>query len=309
MKKTSIGGMALLEGLMMIGPKSIAIAVRKPDGDIVVDKRELPSKNFVNKIPILRGIKAFVRQMVVGIKALMYSAEFFDLEEEEVTKTKFDLFLERVFGDKLKDVAIYVGVVISIAFSVGAFILLPNLIVSLLPFASKESGMVVFRNLIEGVVRISLFLTYLILVSKMKDIKRVWQYHGAEHKTIHAYENGDELTIENVMKYTTKHPRCGTSFLFIVIIISVITFSFVGWHGILINALARIILIPFVAGISYEILKFAGRCESKYIKILNAPGLFFQTFTTKEPDQEMVEVAIAALDSVLVKDDTEADKW
>jgi uncharacterized protein YqhQ len=309
MKKTNIGGQALLEGLMMIGPENAAIAIRKKDGEIVVEKRPLPAKNILSKIPVVRGAVNFFRQMVLGVKALMYSAEFIELEDEGKSEpSKLDKFLDRLLGDRFKDAAIYFSVVLSIVFSVGLFILLPNVLAGFLNFNKETAGGVVLYNLFEGLVRITLFFGYLLLVSKIKDIKRVWEYHGAEHKTIHCYEHDEELTVENVRKFSTKHPRCGTSFMFLVMIISVLVFSFIGWHSIWINILSRILLIPVVAGISYEILKFAGRCEWKAVKVINMPGLLFQMLTTSEPDNSQIEVAIEAFNNVRVEN-READKW
>lgn len=309
MKKTTIGGQALIEGLMMIGPKYAATAIRKPDGEIVVEKKPLSAKSKWSKIPVIRGVVNFVRQMVLGVKALMYSADFMEYEAEEEKQSKFDKFIDKILGDKAKNVAIVFAVVISIAFSVGLFILLPNFIVSLISPGEKTTGGVILINLLEGVIRMILLFTYLLLASRMNEIKRVWQYHGAEHKTIHAYEHGEELTVENVQKYTTKHPRCGTSFLFIVMFISIVVFSFLGWHSVWVNILVRLLLIPLVAGISYEILKAAGRSDWKGIRFINAPGLALQRLTTKEPDDSMVEVAIAAFNSVLATEDENADKW
>lgn len=311
MKKTSIGGSALIEGLMMIGPENAAIAIRKPDGEIIVDKRPLPKKDIFSKIPVIRGVVNFFRQIVLVMKAIMYSAEFFDIEEEkgkEKGPSKFDQFLEKVFGDKMKDVAIYIAVIISLGFSVGLFIILPNFFASLLGFNKDIAGEVVLYNLIEGIVKLVLFFLYLYFSSKMKDIKRIWEYHGAEHKTIHCYEHGDELTIENVKKYSTKHPRCGTSFMFLVMVVSIIVFSVLPLGSIWFNVGIRLLFVPLVAGLSYEVLKFAGKSELTIFKIINAPGMFFQLFTTKEPDDGEIEVAIVAFNNVLVPDKS-ADNW
>jgi len=309
MKKTSIGGQALIEGLMMIGPENAAVAVRKPDGEIIVDKRPLPKKTMASKIPVVRGSVGLFRQMVLGVKALMYSAEFVDLEDEGAEEpSKLDKFIEKLLGDKFKDAAIYFSVIVSIAFSVGLFILLPNVLAGLLKFNKNTAGGVISYNLFEGLIRIILFFGYLVLASLMKDIKRVWEYHGAEHKTIHCYENEEELTVENIKKYSTKHPRCGTSFMFLVMVISILVFSFLGWHGIWINILSRLLLIPVVAGLSYELLKFAGRSEWKIMKVVNAPGMLFQMLTTREPDDDQIKVAIEAFNNVRVED-KEADKW
>jgi uncharacterized protein YqhQ len=305
MKKTNVGGQALIEGLLMIGPKKAATAVRKADGEIVVEIKELPPKGVFSKIPVIRGITGFVRQMVFGMKALMYSAELVELEGETEEPTKFDKFIERIFGNKLKDGIIYFSVIVAIVLGIGLFILLPNIIADFITASIDKAtrGGIIARSLIEGVLRLVIFLGYLALVSKMKDIKRVWQYHGAEHKTIHCYEQGEELTVENVSKYSTKHPRCGTSFLFIVMIVSIVVFSLVGWHGKLINIVLRILLIPIIAGISYELLKIGGKKKRKITDIINAPGLGLQLLTTKEPDKDQIEVAIVALKNALEKNE------
>jgi len=308
MKKTTIGGQALLEGLLMIGPENVAIAVRKPDGEIVVDKKPAPKKTTVTKIPFIRGSVNLFRQMVVGVRALMYSADFVELEgEEEAKPSKFDAFIEKLFSDKGKDAVIYVTVIISLAMSIGLFMLLPNFITSLLNLSKEGSG-VILNNLVEGLIRIVIFFAYIYLATMLNDIKRVWQYHGAEHKTIHCYEHEEELTVENVRKYSTKHPRCGTSFLFLVMVISILVFSLVGWHNPIINALLRILMIPVVAGVAYEIQRFAGRHSDWLVmKIVSAPGMLFQYMTTREPDDSQIEVAIEAMKNVLV--DNDSDKW
>jgi uncharacterized protein YqhQ len=325
MRKTSIGGQALIEGLMMIGPENMAIAVRKPDGEIVIDKRPLPKKNIWNKIPVIRGAVGIFRQMIIGIKALMYSADFVDMEEEKPTEpSRFSKWIEKVFGarfkekmsglgeklfgDKLMDIAIYFSVILSLGFSVGLFMVLPNLLASFMHFNKETFSGVVYYNLFEGLIRIILFFSYLALVSLLKDMQRIWQYHGAEHKTIHCYESEEELTIENVRKFSVKHPRCGTSFLFTVMIISILVFSFTGWHSMLVNILIRLAFVPLVAGVSHELIKFAGRSSWKVMKLVNAPGMAFQMFTTREPDDSQIEVAIAAFNNVTVPD-RNADKW
>ncbi len=251
-KKTSIGGMALLEGILMLGPEKKAIAIRKPDGEIDLTVEPLTHNKKIRKIPLVRGVYGIFAQMVYGIKALMYAAKFVDLEEEDgedQEPSKFEKWLERKFGEKSFDIIIYFSVVLALLFSIGLFILLPNLLASIV-----DTGKVVLNNLIEGLIRILIFLGYIILVSRLKDIKRVWMYHGAEHKTISCYEADEELIVENARKFTTKHKRCGTSFLFIVLIVSVLVFSFTGWNSIWVNILARLLLIPVVAGIAYEII-------------------------------------------------------
>lgn len=321
MKKTSIGGSALIEGLMMIGPENAAIAVRKPDGEIIVEKRPLPISDNLTKIWLIRGVVNFFRQMILVYKALMFSASFVDLEEEEseekkVKKVKKEKKPKKEGKDDKKkdDAYIYIAVLISLGFSVLLFMILPNIITG---FANNlifhaDKGAVTWNqialHLFEGFLRILIFLIYIIFASRLNDIKRVWQYHGAEHKTIHCYEHGEALTVENVRKYTTRHPRCGTSFLIIVMVLSIIIFSLTGWWGMWMNILIRLVMIPVIAGLSYEILRFAGRSENKYVKLLNKPGEWFQAFTTKEPDDSMLEVAIAAMENVLVEDER-ADEW
>ncbi|MBR5517483.1 MAG: DUF1385 domain-containing protein [Clostridia bacterium] len=310
--KTSIGGQAVIEGVMMKGPKEMAIAVRKPDGEIIIEKKPVSEKIRKSKIlkwTLIRGCVGFFDSMVTGVKALMFSAQFFDVEGEEESESKFDKWLERKFGDKVKDIVIYVSVVLSLIFSIGLFFLLPNFITELI---AKISGMPVdgtVRTLIEGGVRMLIFLGYILLVSQMKDIKRVFMYHGAEHKTIATYEHGMELTVENVRKGCRLHPRCGTSFLIFVMIVSVIVFLIIPkglpWY---LRAVFKILLLPLVAGISYEIIKFAGRHENWFTKIISMPGMWLQYITTREPDDSQLEVAIASLKAV-IPDNKEEDKW
>lgn len=315
MRKTVFGGQALIEGLMIKGPTSAAIAIRKPDNEIIVEKKIFKSSPLVKKtvkIPILRGMVEFFRLNVQGVKALMYSAEFISIEDENGNKeekpSKVDEFLEKVFGDKIQNVVMYISAIISILFSVGLFMLLPNFIANFLQFNKDTTSGVVLYNLFEGVIRVSIFFGYLALTSRLEDMKRVWMYHGAEHKMIHCYEHEDELNVENIKKYSIRHPRCGTSFLFIVMIISIILFSFLGWHNLIVNIVLRLLMFPLVAGLSYEVFRFAGRSDNKYIGMLNLPGLAVQYFTTKEPDDGQIEVAIAAFNGVL-SEDKDADIW
>ena len=300
MKKTSIGGQAVIEGVMMKGPESIAIAIRKSDGEIVLKKEELKSnRKTISKIPIIRGMFAFIDAMVIGVKALSFSAEFIEDEESNEPKkpSKWDNFLDKNM--------IAISIVFSIFFSIGLFILLPTLAVS---FIGNVSMNPLVMNLIEGLIRVSIFVGYIAAISKMKDIKRVFEYHGAEHKTIFCYESGEELTPENARKFKRLHPRCGTSFLFLVMIVSILLFSFFRWPNLLTRLIIRIALMPIVAGISYEIIKWAGRSDSKLVCAISAPGLWLQKITTQEPDDSQLEVAIEALKNVLVED-READLW
>lgn len=303
---TSIGGSAVMEGVMMRGPKEIATAVRKPDGEIELDKRAVSSlvtKYHVNKIPVVRGVFSFFDSMICSIRALMWSAEFVDLEED--TESKFDKWLTEKFGDKVTDIVIYVSLFISVIFSVGLFFILPNLITGILGGIIKSS---LFKTLIEGLVRIGIFLGYVLIVSQMEDIKRVFQYHGAEHKTIFCYEAGLDLTVENARKMSRLHPRCGTSFLVYVMVISIILFSFISWDNMWTRLGLRLLLLPVVAGISYEIIRWAGKSKSKIVCLISRPGMWLQKITTREPDDSQLEVAIASMKAVLT-DNKEDDKW
>lgn len=297
-KPTGIGGQAVIEGVMMKGPKDLAIAVRKPNGEIVVNKEVLKgmSQSPLAKMPIIRGVIALVDAMVLGVRALTYSAEFWEDEDESFKKGRFEIWVENKLGDKANDVMIYFSVFIAIALSISIFIILPTVVTSFL--RTIISGHI-WLNVIEGIMRILLFIGYVLLISKMKDIQRVFQYHGAEHKTIHCYENGLPLTVENTRQFTALHPRCGTSFLLIVMVISMILFSFIGWPNPLVRIISRLALMPVVAGISYEIIRWAGRSKSKLVCMISYPGLMLQKLTTKEPDDRQLEVAIAAMQGVL----------
>ncbi len=317
---TSIGGQAVLEGVMMRGPAKTAVAIRKSDGEIVLDVKENKSflaKYKLNKIPILRGFLSFFVSMYTGVKYTMYSAEFIDIEAEE-EESKFDKFLNKVFGDKMMDVIMWVSVVLALILGVGLFMFLPTLLAgavkALLTNPILPQGVVavfsntITLNLIESVTRIVIFLLYMYGVSHMKDMKRVFAYHGAEHKSIACYEAGEELTVENVRKHTRLHPRCGTSFLLIVMVVSILFFSFLSWDNALMRLVIRLALLPVVAGVSYEVIKFAGRSKGCVARFLTKPGLALQKLTTNEPDDEQLEVAITALKAVLPQAG-EDDKW
>ena len=306
---TSIGGQAVIEGVMMRGPKEIATAVRKSDGSIVIDKIPVSSavlKYKLNKIPIIRGVVSFVESLVTGMKCLMFSADQMDIEDEEDYKpSKFEKWLDDKFGDRVKDIAIYFSVAVALVFSVCLFMLLPNALATVIKHFTENH---VVLNLAEGVIRMAIFLGYLTLVSRMKDIQRVFEYHGAEHKTIATYESGDELTVENARTHSRFHPRCGTSFLLIVMVVSIIVFSCLKWGHMWQNMLYRLLLLPVVAGISYEMIKIAGRSKNRFVALLTKPGLWLQRITTREPDDSQLEVAIASLKAVLT-DNREDDKW
>lgn len=305
-KKTSIGGQALIEGIMMKGPDKIATAVRKPDGEIEVKESNIKPifKHKFFKLPIIRGSFVLIDSLVSGVKELMYSAEFYGEDYEE---DALDKFLKKVFKDKADTAIIYVSVIISLFFSVGIFILGPTLLTNFLKNLVSNTFIL---NLIEGVIRVALFVGYVYLVSKLSDIKRVFMYHGAEHKTIHCYEHREELTVENVKKYSTLHPRCGTSFMINVMLISIIVFSFFGWPNPFLRLVIRLAMLPIIAGLSYELNKYVGRCESENIltKIIAFPGFQIQKITTSEPDDSMMEVAITAMKRVIPQNG-EDDTW
>lgn len=306
---TRIGGQAVIEGVMMKGPTKIATAVRKSNGEIVVDKKDLnpiTSKNKLFKLPIIRGVVSFVSSMVTGVKCLMYSADQVDFEYEEgYEESKFEKWLDEKFGDKISDIVIYFSVFVSLIFSVGLFMILPNLIAGVFKIITDNR---IILNLIEGAIRIGIFLLYIALVSQMKDIRRVFEYHGAEHKTIATYESGEELTVENARKYPRLHPRCGTSFLLIVMVISIIFFSVLSWENVWERLIYRLLLLPIVAGLSYEVITFTGKSKNRCVKWLTRPGLWLQKLTTREPDDSQIEVAIEALKNVLTGN-KEDDKW
>ena len=320
--RTTIGGQALIEGIMMRGPEKDAIVVRKPDGlQIRVSERKIHSPRSPASWPFLRGIVNFFDAQVVGVKALMYSAdESGEAEEEE--PSKLDRWLESKLGDeKFKQLVIGFAVFLGLAMSVGLFFLLPMVVAG---FFDKLIGNNLLLNLLEGIVRMAIFLGYMALVSRMREMKRVFSYHGAEHKTIRCYEAGLPLTVENVREQTRLHPRCGTSFLLVVMVISILVFSVASTILLqLIPALEtmrgtflfrlimiafKLLLLPLVVGITYEINRWAGRNDNSFTRILTAPGMWLQNFTTVEPDDSMIEVGIAAVRAVL-PDKEGADRW
>ncbi|MFQ6809995.1 MAG: DUF1385 domain-containing protein [Blautia sp.] len=305
MKSSNIGGQAVMEGIMMRHKDVYSIAVRKPDKEIeikVEDYKSVMKWKSLLKIPILRGVFNFIDSLVVGTKCLMYSATFFE-EEEELEKRKTLEGEERVREEAKKekqDKLLMTGTVIfSIIFSVALFMVLPYLLASLLHKIGATETMI---TIAEAAVRICLFLGYLLLISKMEDIQRLFMYHGAEHKCINCVEHGMPLTVENVMKSSRLHKRCGTSFLFFVIIISIV--FFMGFFAIVpiqtlwLRVIVRILLVPVIAGVSYEIIKLAGNSDNCVVSLLSKPGMALQKLTTKEPTPDMAEVAIAAVEAV-----------
>jgi Protein of unknown function (DUF1385). len=297
MRKTLIGGQAVIEGVMMRGRSNVAIAVRSKDGINLACKKVSPftDKYPVFKLPILRGMVSLVESLVIGINAINYSAEISgQLVEEE--PSKFDRAIEKIFGDRLNDVLLAFSLIISLGFAVLLFFILPTWSANLIK-RFTDSGFLL--NIIEGVIRVAIFLIYLIAISGMKDIRRVFEYHGAEHKTIHCYEHEEELTPENARKYSTLHPRCGTNFLFLVMVVSILLFSIFSWPGFWMRVILRIVLLPLVAGISYELIRWAGKSESRLARAIAYPGMMLQKLTTREPDDLQLEVAIASLRSIL----------
>lgn len=299
---------------MMRGPYKTAVSVRKPDGEITtkIDENGVKTRPKICRMPIIRGCVNFFDSLVIGMKALMYSAEFIDLEEEEgEEESKFDQWLERKFGDRIKDIVIYVSIAISLVLSVGLFIVLPTFLTRLveaIPAIRPVTETHAFTSVFEGVIRMAIFLGYMALVAQMKEIKRVFEYHGAEHKTIACYEAGEELTVDNVKKYTRFHPRCGTSFLLFVMIISIILFACLPKTGVILRVIMRLALLPVVAGLSYEVIKWAGRSKNPIVRVLSKPGLWLQRLTTREPDATQIEVAIESM-KPCIPENKDEDRW
>lgn len=311
--KTSIGGQALIEGVLMRGPTEVAIAVRKPNKEIdlqIQEVKTLGMRYSIFRIPFIRGMVSLIESLTMGTKALMHSAEFFDEEEEELEEevevSGFVGKIKTYFRDKLKEWEMFLALALSLVLSVGIFMILPNIITS---FIGRNLDSSVGLNLIEGFIRIVIFLLYVVWVAKVEDVKRVFQYHGAEHKSIHCYESGDELTVENVKKHSILHPRCGTSFLFMVMIISVLVLSVFGWPNPLLRILIRVLMFPVIAGITYEVNRLIGRSSSKLCYFLSYPGLMIQKYATvKEPDDEQIQVAIESLKAV-IPEEKGLDQW
>ena len=320
--KTMIGGQALIEGIMMRGPEKDAVVVRTKDElKIEVTPRKIHPKGSFCTWPLIRGVVGFFDSQVTGVKALMKSADF-SPEETPEEPSKLDLWLEKKLGDKgFQNFIISVAVFLGLAMSIGLFFLLPMIVGSVVS-NWIDSNLVL--NLLEGLVRIIIFVTYIALISQMNEMKRVFSYHGAEHKTIRCYEAGLPLTVENIRKQTRLHPRCGTSFLLVVMILSILVFSVASslllaivpdladmrgqFLYSLIMIVFRLLLLPLIVAISYEINRFVGRHDNGFTKALTAPGMWFQNFTTREPDDSMIEVAITAVEAVL-PEEAGADRW
>lgn len=320
-KMTKIGGQALIEGIMMKGVSKAAMAVRMKDGGIDVEEWELKPNKWYNKTPIVRGSINFVASMTEGYKYMMKSAEKSGMldDDGEEEMTKFEQWLDEKLGDKLTGVIMAVAMVIGVAFAVFMFAFLPSLIYDLIEKV-VAADISVWQSTFEGVLRMILFVAYMAVVARMKDIRRTYEYHGAEHKTIACYEAGEELTVENVKKHTRFHPRCGTSFIILSLLVSILVYTIIPiqpaeWWGIestLLAALARVaiklLLLPLVVGIAYELIRIAGRHNNIFTRIISAPGLWMQRLTTNEPDDSQIEIAIAAMKPVLPKEG-EDDRW
>lgn len=296
-RPTKIGGQAVMEGIMMRGGEKTALAMRLPTGKIKIDITKTKEPSKWAKVPILRGVVTFVGALVQGTRILMKSAEILEqFDDEEYEETRFEKWLEKKFGSKgAWNFMLYSAVVIAILFTVGVFIILPTGVVSVLKLVTDS---IFWLNFAEGAVRIALFVLYAWAISFMGEIKRVFQFHGAEHKTIHCFECGLELTPENCRQFPTLHPRCGTSFLMFVFIIAFALHFLMGWPNLFLRIVSRLLLLPVIAGLSYELLRWAGRSDNAVVKILSIPGLLLQKITTKEPDDSQLEVAIAALNAV-----------
>ncbi|MDO4572958.1 MAG: DUF1385 domain-containing protein [Clostridia bacterium] len=298
MRKCSVGGQAVLEGVMMRTPAGgVALAVRKPDGEIVTEFTERPTaarKGTFLGLPIVRGVVSFVEALSTGMRITTRSAELFG-EEIEEEPSKFELWLSEKLGKSVTDITIAIAIVLAVALAVGLFMFLPSLVSQLIPW--KETTPRILKSLTEGVARLLIFIGYISVISMMKDIRRVYMYHGAEHKTIACYEHEAEMTPENAMRYSRLHPRCGTNYLFLVMAISILFFALLPYsENLLLRFLTRIVFLPLVAGVSYEVLKLAAASDSLLARIVRAPGMGLQYLTTREPEPDMIEVALRAFD-------------
>ena len=297
MKYSGIGGQAVIEGIMMKNGDDYATAVRKPDGEIEVARGRyvsLTEKVKFFSLPFVRGVFSFADSMIIGMKTLTWSAGFFE-DDESTEPGKFELWLDRVFGEKLEAALMSLVMVISVVLAIVIFMVFPMLLSRVLhPLIPSETVMAI----LEGILRILIFICYIKLISRTEDIRRTFMYHGAEHKCINCIEHGMELNVENVRRSSKEHKRCGTSFLLIVMVISILFFMVIRVDNLWLRIVSRIVLIPVIAGVSYEFLRLAGRSESRLVNLLSRPGLWMQGLTTSEPDDSMIEVAIRAVETV-----------
>ena len=298
MKSSGIGGQAVMEGIMMRNGSEYSVAVRKENGEIEVKKetyKGVGSKCKLFRLPFTRGIFSFVDSLVLGMKSLNYSASLFMEDGEEEEPGRFEKWLQKKFGDKAEKVIMDLTMVISIILAMGIFMVFPTWVSTLM---KPLLGNGIWMALFEGVIRIAIFIAYVVLISLMPDIKRTYMYHGAEHKCINCIEHGMPLTVENVMKSSKEHKRCGTSFLLIVMVISILFFLVIRPETLWLRLVSRILLIPVIAGVSFEFLRLAGNSDNPVVNLLSKPGLMLQGLTTKEPDEKMAEVAICAVEAV-----------
>lgn len=292
-----IGGQAVIEGVMMKNMDRYAVSVRKPNGKIETKVEECVSfaeKHPLFQLPVFRGMANFLESMVIGMKTLNYSASFYE-DEEEQTESRTEQLLEKILGEKAEKIIMGIVLVFSLAISIGLFMILPYIASEALGKLIRNEYVILFM---EGIIRIAIFLGYIVLISRMEDIKRVFMYHGAEHKTINCLEAGVPLTPENVDNFSRLHKRCGTSFIFIVMIISMVFFFFIRVDTIWLRIVLRLLFLPLVAGVSYEFIRLAGSSDHLLVQIFSKPGLALQKLTTKEPDHSMIEVAIASVEGV-----------
>ena len=293
---SGIGGQAVLEGVMMKNKDKYAVAVRKPNGEIDVEVEEykgIAGESRIARLPFIRGVFSFIDSLVLGMKVTMHSASFYEEEEEEPSKT--EQRLSKILGDKADDIMMGFTVVLSVIIAVALFMLLPFFISDFLGRYIRNSSIIA---IIEGVVRILIFLGYILAITMMKDIKRLYMYHGAEHKCINCIEKGRPLTVKDVKRCSRQHKRCGTSFLLFVVLVSVVVFFFIRVDNLALKLVLRLALVPVIAGISYELIRLAGRSDNAIVNLISKPGLWMQKLTTKEPDEDMIEVAIASVEAV-----------
>ena len=323
--RTTIGGQALIEGIMMKGPEKTAMAVRTKEGEIVIEEKENKQRKWYNKAPFIRGTINFVSQLLDGYYYLSRSAELSGMADDdgEEEMSKFEKWLDNKFGDKIMGVIMTIAMIFGIALAILLFVFVPTWLFMLVQYlVGTAADLSPFQSLFEGILKIAIFITYMWIVSKTESIRRTYEYHGAEHKTIACYEHGLELTVENVKPQIRFHPRCGTSFIFLVLLISILIYSifpitnqmfidtFAVSEGLamILRVSSKILLLPVIVSISYEVIRLAGRYDNVLTKIISAPGLWLQRLTTKEPDDSEIEAAIAAMNAV-IPEDKESDKW
>jgi len=303
LKKTSIGGQALIEGIMMRGPEKTAMAVRRPDKELHLEVWDTPKGKWYSKILFVRGIFNMISTFILGYKCIMKSADIAGVEEEE--PGKFEKWLAKLFGGNLEKAVMAVAAVLGIGLALVLFSVIPTAVASLI--ARFIDSRIVLAA-VEGIIKIAVLVIYLFLCSRVPDMHRVFGYHGAEHKTIACYEAGEELTVENISKHTRFHPRCGTSFLLIVLIVSVFLMAVLSWENVILRIFLKLLMLPVIIGVAYEIIKFNGRFDNAFTRFLSAPGMWLQRITTCEPDASQIEAAIAAMKAVIPEKEG-ADKW